>query len=203
MKQRKKEQRHQICKTWKFSVLTRFTATFSLPHGTILLPSLSFSVTPSTVLFSSVHVLMSQDYLKTALPSQVMSERGSNLVVINPGMRKIQFCTLPTCYLLPIITSTRSKSKLEHLKIVTLLRWFPLLRRFCKYKNWLGFTGHPFWYSSLHCSPYQTSSQEKCSRSGFCDNLIVLFYWLVITPFFFSIGTYVLLHLLLVFVFCI
>lgn len=84
--------------------------------------SLSFSVTPSTVLFSSVHVLMSQDYLKTALPSQVMSERGSNLVVINPGMRKIQFCTLPTCYLLPIITSTRSKSKLEHLKIVTLLR---------------------------------------------------------------------------------
>ncbi|KAF1879067.1 hypothetical protein Lal_00047739 [Lupinus albus] len=30
------------------------------------------------------------DYLKTALPSQIMSERGSNLVVINPGSANIR-----------------------------------------------------------------------------------------------------------------
>lgn len=30
------------------------------------------------------------DYLKSALPSQVMSERGSNLVVINPGSANIR-----------------------------------------------------------------------------------------------------------------
>ncbi|WJX18767.1 Actin-like protein arp9 [Trifolium repens] len=33
---------------------------------------------------------MSQDYLKSALPSQIMSERGSNLVVINPGSSNIR-----------------------------------------------------------------------------------------------------------------
>nr|KYP60796.1 Actin-related protein 9 [Cajanus cajan] len=33
---------------------------------------------------------MSQDYLKSALPSQIMSERGSNLVVINPGSANIR-----------------------------------------------------------------------------------------------------------------
>lgn len=32
-------------------------------------------------------VVMSQDYLKSVVPSQLMSERGSNLVVINPGMQ--------------------------------------------------------------------------------------------------------------------
>jgi len=47
---------------------------------------------------------MSQDYLKSALPSQIISERGSNLVVINPGMQNIQFRSLPICCPVPKIT---------------------------------------------------------------------------------------------------
>ena len=30
-------------------------------------------------------VLLTQDYLKTVVPSQLLAERGANLVVINPG----------------------------------------------------------------------------------------------------------------------
>jgi hypothetical protein len=62
--------------------------------------SLSSCCSFQTILFS--FVFMSQDYLKSALPSQIMSERGSNLVVINPGMHKIQFCTLPIFHLILI-----------------------------------------------------------------------------------------------------
>jgi len=89
--------------------------------------SVYVTVTLSTILFSHHigDVLMSQDYLKSALPSQIMSERGSNLVVINPGMQKIQFCSLPIYHILP-------KINIKHLNILTLLILYPLLLRFCK-----------------------------------------------------------------------
>jgi len=57
------------------------------------------------LLYHVVDVPMSQDYLKSALPSQIISERGSNLVVINPGMLNIQFRSLPICHPLPKINT--------------------------------------------------------------------------------------------------
>ena len=51
-------------------------------------------------------LLLTQDYLKTVVPSQLLAERGANLVVINPGAS-------PTAETLPPFRINRSTRLLD------------------------------------------------------------------------------------------
>jgi len=103
------------------------------------------------LIYKIVDVPMSQDYLKSALPSQIISERGSNLVVINPGMLNIQFRALPICHPLPKI-NTRS------LNILTLLIPYPYYSGSANVRIGLASQDTPF--NIHHCIARHTKQTE-------------------------------------------
>lgn len=67
-----------------------FTATLFIAMVTSKTTYVAFS----PLLFSLILVYpLPQDYLKSVVPSQLVAERGSNLVVINPGFKTLFFLT--------------------------------------------------------------------------------------------------------------
>ena len=87
-------------------------------------PNLFISSLPLPLSISKLCHYSSQDYLKTVVPSQLIAERGPNLVVINPGT-----LTLPPLFLSSFTT-------------IILQSQIRKTRRFCKYQNRPHYTRH-------------------------------------------------------------